>query len=67
MDKIGMQWETDSGPVGITKNSIEWIMDNVKTSQYTKDRCYIYNKLLLDGLTTTMFTEVKTLIGMVTD
>ena len=44
MDKIGMQWETDSGPVGITKKSIEWIMDNVKTSQYTKDRCYIYNK-----------------------
>ena len=44
MDKIGMQWETDSGPVGITKNSIEWIMDNVKTSQYTGDRCYIYNK-----------------------
>jgi NTP pyrophosphatase (non-canonical NTP hydrolase) len=44
MDKIGMQWETDSGPVGITKNSIEWIMDNVKVSQYTKDRCYVYNK-----------------------
>ena len=44
MDKIGMQWETDSGPVGITKKSIEWIMDNVKVSQYTQDRCYIYNK-----------------------
>jgi len=44
MDKIGMQWETDSGPVGITKNSIEWIMDNVKVSQYTQGRCYVYNK-----------------------
>jgi len=44
MDKIGMQWETDSGPVGITKKSIEWIMDNVKSSQYTSDRCYVYNK-----------------------
>jgi NTP pyrophosphatase (non-canonical NTP hydrolase) len=44
MDKIGMQWETDSGPVGITKKSIEWIMDNVKVSQYTQDRCYVYNK-----------------------
>ena len=44
MDKIGMQWETDSGPVGITKNSIEWIMDNIKSSQYTNDRCYVYNK-----------------------
>ena len=44
MDKIGMQWETDSGPVGITSKSIEWIMDNVKVSQYTQDRCYVYNK-----------------------
>ena len=44
MDKIGMQWETDSGPVGITKKSIDWIMDNVKSSQFTNDRCYVYNK-----------------------
>jgi len=44
IDEIGMQWETDSGPVGITKKSIEWIMDNIKSSQYTNDRCYIYNK-----------------------
>ena len=44
MDKIGMQWETDNGPVGITKKSIDWIMDNVKTSQFTNDRCYVYNK-----------------------
>jgi len=44
MDKIGMQWETDSGPVGITSKSIDWIMDNVKVSQYTQDRCYVDNK-----------------------
>ena len=44
IDEIGMQWETDSGPVGITKKSIEWIMDNIKSSQYTNDRCYVYNK-----------------------
>ena len=44
MDKIGMQWETDSGPVGITSKSIEWIMDNVKASQFTNSRCYVYNK-----------------------
>ena len=44
MENIGMQWETDSGPVGITSKSIDWIMDNVKTSQFTNERCYIYNK-----------------------
>ena len=44
LDEIGMQWETEFGSCGITKKSIEWIMDNVKSSQYTQDRCYIYNK-----------------------
>ena len=44
MDNINMSWETNSGTVGITKKSIEWIMDNVKASQYTNDRCYVYNK-----------------------
>ena len=44
LDEMGMQWETEFGPCGITTMSVEWIMQNVKTSQYTKDRCYIYNK-----------------------
>jgi len=43
-DELGMQWETEFGPCSITFNSIAWIMDNVKTSQYTGERCYIYNK-----------------------
>ena len=44
MDEVGMQWATEFGSCGITKKSIEWIMDNVKSSQYTQDRCYVYNK-----------------------
>ena len=44
MDKVGMSWETDAGPVMITKESIKWIMKNVNSSQYTSDRCYVYNK-----------------------
>ena len=44
MDEIGMSWETDHGKCVITNKTIEWIMDNVKASQYTQDRCYIYNK-----------------------
>ena len=43
-DEVGMQWETEFGPCSITFNSIAWIMDNVKVSQYTGERCYIYNK-----------------------
>jgi len=44
MDNKGMSWETEHGSCVITDKSIGWIMDNVKTSQYTQDRCYIYNK-----------------------
>ena len=43
-DNLGMSWETEHGRCIITDRSIEWIMKNVKPSQYTQDRCYIYNK-----------------------
>ena len=44
MDNRGMSWETEAGSVMITTESIKWIMNNVKPSQYTNDRCYVYNK-----------------------
>ena len=44
MDNIGMSWETPFGNCIITEKSIQWIMDNIKSSQYTETRCYIYNK-----------------------
>ena len=44
MDNIGMSWDTPFGSCTLTAKSIEWIMDNVTTSQYTSDRCYVYNR-----------------------
>tara|TARA_R100000995_G_scaffold48012_1_gene22874 strand:- start:198 stop:1079 length:882 start_codon:yes stop_codon:yes gene_type:complete len=44
MDNIGMSWETDFGNCVITKKSMKWIMDNVKSSQFTNERCYVYNR-----------------------
>ena len=44
IDNKGMSWETEFGKVVITTKSIEWIMQNVKRSQYTNDRCYVYNR-----------------------
>ena len=44
MDNIGLSWETDCGRVTISKESIRWIMNNVKPSQYTEGRSYVYNK-----------------------
>ena len=44
MDNIGKTWETLHGTFEINMDTINWIMDNVSTSQYTMERCYIYNK-----------------------
>ncbi len=44
MDNIGMTWETDHGVFFINQYSIKWIMSNVKTSMFNKQRSYIYNK-----------------------
>jgi NTP pyrophosphatase (non-canonical NTP hydrolase) len=46
MDELGMQWETAHGEFTITQPTINWIMANVKTSMYNKERCYIYNKAM---------------------
>jgi len=44
MDNIGMTWETDHGIFFINEYSIKWIMANVKTSMFNKQRSYVYNK-----------------------
>jgi NTP pyrophosphatase (non-canonical NTP hydrolase) len=44
IDNIGMQWDTVFGRCIITNTSIEWIMKNVKSSQFTNERCYVYNR-----------------------
>jgi len=46
MDELGMQWETAHGEFTITQPTINWIMANVKTSMYNRERCYIYNKAM---------------------
>jgi NTP pyrophosphatase (non-canonical NTP hydrolase) len=44
MDMMGKTWETMHGEFEINMETIAWIMDNVKTSMYTTERSYIYNK-----------------------
>ncbi len=46
MDELGMQWKTEHGEFTITQQTINWIMGNAKTSMYSKERCYIYNKAM---------------------
>ena len=52
MDNIGMEWETDHGLFVLNLDSIRWIMQNVKTSMYNDNRCYIYNKAFAEWFKT---------------
>ena len=49
MDNIGLKWQTEFGQFEITKENIQWIMQNVKTSMYNNDRSYIYNKAFYEA------------------
>jgi NTP pyrophosphatase (non-canonical NTP hydrolase) len=49
MDNLGLTWNTEFGQFKITKENIRWIMANIKTSMYNKDRCYIYNKAFYEA------------------
>ena len=44
MDNIGMSWDTPFGECILTNKSINWILDNVSSSKYNNERCYIYNR-----------------------
>ena len=44
MDNLGMKWTTEHGGCILTPMSIEWIMQNIQTSRYNSERCYVYNK-----------------------
>ena len=49
-DNIGLKWETPQGyKFQITKESIPWIMSNIRTSMYDDNRCYIYNKAFYEA------------------
>lgn len=50
MDNIGMTWATEHGNFEITLLTIEWIMANVKPSQFDQSRCYIYNKAFAEAV-----------------
>ena len=44
MDEIGRTWETMHGTFKLTKETVNWIMENASTSMFNKKRSYIYNK-----------------------
>ena len=48
MDNLGMNWKTEFGKVSLDKDLAHWIVDNAHESMYNKNRCYVYNKAMLE-------------------
>jgi len=52
MDNIGFEWKSEHGSFVLNLDSIRWIMQNVKTSMYNDNRCYVYNKAFAEWFKT---------------
>ena len=50
MDELGNSWETVHGSFTINNESVDWIMKNVRTSMFNKNRSYIYNKAFYEAI-----------------
>jgi NTP pyrophosphatase (non-canonical NTP hydrolase) len=69
-ENTGLTWTTHLGQFEITEESGRWIKQNIFRSQYTNDRCYIYNKAFyeafIQGTEMDQFNDEKSLIGGLT-
>ena len=69
-ENIGTSWTTHLGHFEITEESARWILNNIFRSQYTDDRCYIYNKAFyeafIQGTEMDQFRDETNLIGGLT-
>ena len=50
MDNLDLTWETSHGKFTITTGIIPWIIANARTSMFNNNRCYVYNKALLESI-----------------
>jgi len=48
MDELGREWETLYGKFQVSKHTLDWLVNNAKTSMYDANRCYIYNKAFFE-------------------
>ncbi len=47
-DNLGLAWDTLNGTFELTKDTIDWIVKNARTSMYNDDRSYVYNKAFFE-------------------
>ena len=47
-NNLGQTWDTLHGTFELTKETVEWIVENAKTSMYNELRSYVYNKAFFE-------------------
>ncbi len=47
-NNLGQTWDTLHGTFELTKDTVEWIVENAKTSMYNELRSYVYNKAFFE-------------------
>tara|TARA_B100000795_G_C22714444_1_gene404911 strand:- start:36 stop:821 length:786 start_codon:yes stop_codon:yes gene_type:complete len=57
MDELGMEISTPHGDHMLTPKLAKWIENNVITSQFNMDRCYVYNKAMSN------FSKTETILN----
>lgn len=67
MDSMNMTWETVHGTFTVTKESVEWIMKNAKTSMFNKNRSYIYNKSFYEAFLNEAKSEAQLFYNTLND
>jgi phosphoribosyl-ATP pyrophosphohydrolase len=59
MDELGKTWETVHGTFELTRETIQWIMQNASPSMFNKKRSYIYNKAFAKKFLTDAMTDIS--------
>ena len=60
MDNLGLTWKTSHGNFTVTKENIQWIMANAKTSMFDTERSYVYNKAFYEAYFNLEHNPIKT-------
>ena len=52
MDNLEMHWKTEHGDVYLDNDLAKWIVSSAKTSMFSNERCYVYNKAMARYIST---------------
>lgn len=66
-DNLGHAWDTLHGTFELTKDTVDWIIKNARTSMYNDARSYVYNKAFFENFKNKAKLNIKDLKKSVED